>query len=64
DESAAVEAEMATGDVITAINEEPVADFTALTERLTAAKAGDEWSLSVTRGDESLTLKVKLGQPK
>lgn len=51
---------LAVGDVITAIDDEPVtADNIA--ERIAGFAVGDEIALTVTRGDETLSLAVTLG---
>lgn len=51
---------MLKGDIITAINGKPVKDLYEYMERLAELKKGDLVNVTVTRGNESLILKVQL----
>jgi len=61
--SPAAEAGLQADDVITAVNGEPVDAERTLRDRLVAYEPGDSINLAVTRGDETLTIDVTLGQP-
>lgn len=61
--SPAAEAGLQADDVITAVNGEPVDAERTLRDRLVAYEPGDTISLAVSRGDETLTIDVTLGQP-
>jgi 2-alkenal reductase len=50
------------GDIITAIDGHPVAGVADLIQYFNTKKVGDEVSLSVIRGDETLTVAVTLGE--
>lgn len=63
EESPAAEAGLAVGDVVTAVNGEPVDAERTLRDRLIAYEPGDTISLTVVRGEETLTLDVTLAEP-
>jgi S1-C subfamily serine protease len=50
------------GDIITAVDGHPVAKVADLLEYFNTKKVGDQVSLSVIRGDETLTVVVTLGE--
>jgi S1-C subfamily serine protease len=50
------------GDIITAVDGHPVAKVADLLEYFNTMKVGDQVSLSVIRGDETLTVAVTLGE--
>jgi serine protease Do len=50
------------GDIITAVDGHPVAKTADLLEYFNTKKVGDQVSLSVIRGDETLTVAVTLGE--
>ncbi|MBE2184409.1 MAG: PDZ domain-containing protein [Anaerolineae bacterium] len=58
----AAEAGLEAGDVITAVNGEPVNEEWTLRNRIAAYEAGDVITLEVLRGDETLQLEVTLGE--
>ena len=51
---------LAVGDVITAVNDEPVDEEHTLADRLYAYEVGDTVTLTVARADETLTLEATL----
>jgi S1-C subfamily serine protease len=59
--SGAEDAGLQRGDIITAIDEEPVTSMAELAAQIQRRAPGDEVSLTVVRGDETLTLDVTLG---
>jgi putative serine protease PepD len=59
--SPAVDAGLARGDVVTAIDDEPVRDPAALAATIRRHDPGDEVTLTVTRDDEERTVAVTLG---
>lgn len=63
EDSPAFEAGLQAGDVITAVAGEPVDAKRTLRVRLIAYDAGDVVSLSVLRGEETLSVDVTLGEP-
>jgi S1-C subfamily serine protease len=62
-ESPAAEAGLVAGDIITAVNGEAVNEEWTLRDRIRAYEPGDVVTLSVTRGEESLSLEVTLAEP-
>jgi S1-C subfamily serine protease len=50
------------GDIITAVDGHPVAKVADLLQYFNTKKVGDQVSLSVTRGDKTLTVAVTLGE--
>jgi serine protease Do len=52
-----------TGDVITAVNGEPVDAERTLRDRLIAYESGDTVALTLVRGGETLTLEATLDEP-
>ena len=60
--SPAAEAGLQVDDVITAVNDEPVDAERTLRDRLVAYEPGDVVSLEVSRGEETLTIEVTLGE--
>lgn len=60
DDTPAAEAGLLAGDVITAVNSEPVDQERTLADRLAAYEEGDVVTLAVLRGDETLELEVTL----
>jgi len=62
-ESPAAEAGLVAGDIITAVNGEAVNEEWTLRDRIRAYEPGDVVTLSVTRGEELLSLEVTLAQP-
>lgn len=58
----AAEAGLQPGDVITAVNGEPVDQERTLSDRIYAYEAGDTIRLDVARGDETLNLEVTLAE--
>jgi S1-C subfamily serine protease len=60
--SPASDAGLQVNDVITAVNDEPVNAEHTLRDRLVAYEPGDVVSLDVSRGSETLTIDVTLGQ--
>ncbi|GEM_PF-784067 len=61
-DSPAADAGLAEGDVITAVNDEPVDAEHTLADRLYAYEPGDTVTLTVARGEETLTLDVTLAE--
>lgn len=61
--SPASDAGLQVDDVITAVNNEPVNAEHTLRDRLVAYEPGDVVSLDVSRGGETLTIDVALGEP-
>jgi S1-C subfamily serine protease len=61
DGSAAQEAGLKRGDIVTAIDGEPVSSMTDLAAQVSARSPGDTVSLSVVRSREELTLEATLG---
>jgi S1-C subfamily serine protease len=61
EDSPAAEAGLEVGDVITAVNGEAVNAATTLRERISLYDGGDEVTLSVLRGGETLDISVTLG---
>jgi S1-C subfamily serine protease len=61
--SPASDAGLQVDDVITAVNNEPVNAEHTLRDRLIAYEPGDVVSLDVSRGGETLTIDVTLGEP-
>jgi len=62
DDSPADKAGMKANDVITKLDGQKVETFDDLTKVLAKKKAGDRVDVEVKRGDETLTLKVRLGK--
>jgi predicted metalloprotease with PDZ domain len=60
--SAAEQAGLLQGDVITHYDGQEVADFKSLQERIGQHRAGDEVKVTIERASESLTVTVRLGQ--
>lgn len=60
--SPAAEAGLQVDDVITAVNDEPVDAERTLRDRMVAYEPGDVVSLEVSRGEETLTIEVTLGE--
>ncbi len=61
--SAAADAGLQAGDIVTAVNSEAVNEEWTLRDRIAAYEPGDVVTLEVTRGDESLQIEVTLGEP-
>ena len=59
--SAADEAGLQRGDIVTAIDEEPVTSMTDLAARISTRSPGDTVTLAIVRSGENLTLDVTLG---
>jgi len=59
--SGAADAGIREGDVVTKVGDRPIEDGTDLTAAIRAQRPGDEVTLTVKRGDETLTVKAKLG---
>ena len=59
--SAAEEAGLQTGDVVTAVGDRPVTTSTELTAAVRSQAPGEEVTLTVRRGGESRTVEVTLG---
>ncbi|MBK8020378.1 MAG: PDZ domain-containing protein [Chloroflexi bacterium] len=62
EDSPAAEAGLQVNDVITAVNNEPVDAERTLRDRLIAYEPGDTVSLTVARGEETLTIEVTLAE--
>jgi len=62
DEGPAKSAGVEPGDVITAINGDAIQDVQALVEAVGEAKVGDELTLTVQRGEQTLELTVELAK--
>jgi S1-C subfamily serine protease/photosystem II stability/assembly factor-like uncharacterized protein len=62
-DSPASEAGVKEGDVVTAIAKAPAAAYSALSVAIRAKKPGETLALSIRRGDESLEIEAKLGDP-
>ncbi len=62
EDTPAAEAGLQPGDVITAVNGEPVDQERTLSDRIYAYEAGDTITLDVARGDETLSLDVTLAE--
>jgi predicted metalloprotease with PDZ domain len=62
-DSPAAEAGLEAGDIITAVNSEPVDAERTLRDRLIAYEPGDTITLTVIRGEETLEIEVTLGEP-
>jgi membrane-associated protease RseP (regulator of RpoE activity) len=60
--SAAAVAGIQPGDVIQKFNDEPLANFKALTQKIGDHQPGDEVNLSILRNGKPIQFKVKLGQ--
>src|SRR5262249_32201960 len=60
--SAAATAGILPGDTIQKIDGKPIADFAQLTSEVAKHRAGDELTLNVQRGKQTLEMKVKLGK--
>jgi S1-C subfamily serine protease len=60
EDSPALKAGLKSGDVIIKINGEGIADGEALVSQVIKRKPGDEITLTVERGDETLELKTTL----
>ncbi len=58
----AAEAGVQAGDVVTAVNGEPVDAERTLRDRIIAYEPGDVVALTIVRGDETLTIEVTLGE--
>lgn len=61
DDTPAHAAGLKAGDIITALNDQPIEDIKTLIETVKAGKVGDEVALTVQRGEETLELTLKLG---
>lgn len=61
-DSPAEAAGLQTGDIVTAVNEEPVDEERTLRDRLFAYEPGDTVSLTVTRAGEMLTVEATLAE--
>jgi hypothetical protein len=59
--SPAEQAGLMTGDIISAVDGSPVEGYQSIVDALGQAKAGDTMKLAIRRGDDELTLDVKLG---
>jgi putative serine protease PepD len=59
--SAAAEAGIREGDVITAVDDRPVTSSTELTAAIRSKAPGDEVTLTVRRGDDTTTVEATLG---
>jgi len=62
EDSPAAKAGLKPGDVITAVNDERIEGPAALVERLREHRPGDRIRLSVKRGGDDLSLRVRLGR--
>lgn len=62
DGSAAAAAGIRVGDVLSAIDGEPMSDIAELAAAVKLRKPGDEVQVTVLRGDETLALRVELGR--
>lgn len=60
--SPAEKAGLQSRDIITRWNDEPLPNIRALTARLAGAKIGDRITLTIRRGEQTLTLEAELGQ--
>ena len=60
-DSAAEDAGLERGDIVTAIDDEPVSSMADLAGQISAHAPGDTITLTVVRGAETLTLEVTLG---
>ncbi len=58
----AEEAGLRTGDVIVAVNRDPVTSGRSLADLIARYRPGDEVTLTVRRGNETLELRVRLGE--
>ena len=63
-ESPAEAAGLQVGDIITAVNNQPVADYGKLIEVLRQMNAQDEVSVKVLRAEAIITTSVRLGRSK
>jgi hypothetical protein len=61
-DSAAAQAGIQVGDIITTFQGEPVQNFESLTKMIGKHAQGDEVSLQVLRGSQTIEFKVKLGE--
>jgi putative serine protease PepD len=59
--SAAEDSGLQAGDVVTSIDDRPVTSSTELTAAVRSRTPGDEVTLTVRRGEESVTVDVTLG---
>lgn len=62
-DSPAAEAGLAVGDIVTAVNDEPVNQEITLRDRLFAYEPEDIVTLTVVRAGETIAVEVTLGQP-
>jgi len=63
-DSAAAKAGVREGDVIVAVNERPIREFSELRNRIGLMRVGQEVSLEIVRDGERRVLKAKIGDPK